>query len=218
MPDNAPPPDGPARPDGVHTLDPRSLRGLAHPLRVRLLVDLRENGPATASRLAARLGESSGATSYHLRQLAAHGFVVEDPGRGTARERWWRARYRGIRMDRGELLSHPDPAVRDAADLVVQEMAAGHAQELDAWLAALHEWPEPWRSAWDLSDFTLRLTPQHAHELRRRLHEVVEEFRGDPPAAEGTGSGEPAGPAETVRVHLHAFPRATRSSGDPDTG
>ena len=37
-----------------------------------------------------RTGESS-ATSYHLRQLAAYGFVVEDPGHGRGRERYWRA-------------------------------------------------------------------------------------------------------------------------------
>jgi DNA-binding transcriptional ArsR family regulator len=54
------------------------LRGIAHPLRVRLLDLLREDGPSTATRLAERTGQSSGATSYHLRQLAAYGFVVEE--------------------------------------------------------------------------------------------------------------------------------------------
>ncbi|MBU2662417.1 winged helix-turn-helix domain-containing protein [Actinoplanes bogorensis] len=62
----------------------------AHPLRVRLLNLLRERGPSTASKLAELLGQSSGATSYHLRQLAAYGFV-EDAGCGTGRERWWQA-------------------------------------------------------------------------------------------------------------------------------
>src|SRR5689334_12619211 len=61
------------RPDG------RSLRALAHPLRLRLLGLLRMDGAATASQLAARTGQSSGATSYHLRQLAAYGFVIEEP-------------------------------------------------------------------------------------------------------------------------------------------
>ncbi len=65
-------------------LDARSLRGLAHPLRMQLLDALRNNGPATASQLGARLGESSGATSYHLRQLAAHGFVEDAPGTARA--------------------------------------------------------------------------------------------------------------------------------------
>ncbi len=68
-------------------LDARSLRGLAHPLRMRLLDALRVHGPATASGLAERLGESSGATSYHLRQLAEHGFVEDAPTARTSRTR-----------------------------------------------------------------------------------------------------------------------------------
>ncbi|MEU7461934.1 winged helix-turn-helix domain-containing protein, partial [Streptomyces griseofuscus] len=38
-----------------------------------------DHGPATASQLAERLGESSGATSYHLRQLADHGVATRLP-------------------------------------------------------------------------------------------------------------------------------------------
>ncbi|BBJ43426.1 hypothetical protein SSPO_061440 [Streptomyces antimycoticus] len=99
-------------PDDVRVLDPRTLRGLAHPLRMRLLTALREYGPATASQLAARLGESSGATSYHLRQLATYGFVEDDPERGKGRERWWKAAHRGTRWNADKFLAHPDPAVR----------------------------------------------------------------------------------------------------------
>ena len=47
-----------------------TLRALTHPLRTRLLGALRVDGPATASELGRRFGESSGATSYHLRRLA----------------------------------------------------------------------------------------------------------------------------------------------------
>src|SRR6478736_7487779 len=65
------------------------LRGLAHPLRLQLLQVLRAEGPATASQLARRLGESSGATSYHLRALHRAG-LVEEVEQRNARERWWR--------------------------------------------------------------------------------------------------------------------------------
>jgi predicted ArsR family transcriptional regulator len=41
--------------------------------------------------LAHQLGLNTGATSYHLRELADHGFVEEVPERGRGRERWWRA-------------------------------------------------------------------------------------------------------------------------------
>ncbi|MEV6204271.1 helix-turn-helix domain-containing protein [Streptomyces sp. NPDC051771] len=181
----------------TRVLDPRSLRGLAHPLRMQLLRSLRHHGPATASRLAERLGESSGATSYHLRQLAAHGFVEDDPSLGKGRERWWRAAQQGISWD-ASLDRTDDPEVRGAADLLLHEVATNHTQELSAWIATRHEWPE-WAGATDMSDFTLRLTPAAARELGQRLHALIEEYR-DSPAAEAPDAGR-------VRLHLHAFPQ-----------
>lgn len=181
----------------TRVLDPRSLRGLAHPLRMRLLRSLRHHGPSTASRLAERLGESSGATSYHLRQLAAHGFVEDDPSLGKGRERWWRAAQQGISWD-ASLDRTDDPEVRGAADLLLHEVATNHTQELSAWIATRHEWPE-WAGATDMSDFTLRLPPAAARELGQRLHALIEEYR-DSPAAEAPDAGR-------VRLHLHAFPQ-----------
>src|SRR3712207_9537790 len=80
--------------------------------RSALLALLRSEGPSTASRLGQRIGESSGTTSYHLRQLAGLGFVEEVPGQGTARERWWRARHRRTRRGPQGLRQHAGrPAV-----------------------------------------------------------------------------------------------------------
>lgn len=196
--------------DNVRRLDPISLRALAHPLRMRLLSALQEYGPATASGLADRLGESSGATSYHLRQLASYGFVEDDPGRGTARERWWKAAYRGTRMDSvDEFLHHPSPEVRGAFGTFVHQLAAEHAQQIDTWLGTLHEWDEPWRSTGDLSSFTLRLTPELAVELGEQVHALIESYRGR--VAEPATDAHPRSPAAdgsaSVRVNFQAFPR-----------
>lgn len=185
----------------LHSLDARSLRGLAHPLRMRLLNTLRRNGPATASQLAARLGESSGATSYHLRQLAAHGFVEDAPEHGKGRERWWKAVHKGVRFD-DALLRDRDPEVRGAADLFLHEVANQHTQEIATWLGTGDDWSEDWRRASDLSDWTLRLTPGLAEELIHRMHDLVESYRGKAPAP-----GTPD--SEQVRVHTHAFPTRT---------
>jgi DNA-binding transcriptional ArsR family regulator len=78
--------------------DPTALKALAHPLRQRILRQLDREGPATSTTLAKALGENTGATSYHLRQLAEHGFVEDVPGKGQGRERWWRARRQDIRF------------------------------------------------------------------------------------------------------------------------
>ena len=66
------------------------LKALAHPLRQRMLYHLAFAGFATATSLAEAFGESTGATSYHLRQLARFGFIEEDRERSSGRERWWR--------------------------------------------------------------------------------------------------------------------------------
>jgi len=79
--------------------DPAVLKAFSHPLRRRILTTLRR-GPASATTLAAELAVNTGATSYHLRELAKHGFVEEVPGVGHGRERWWRARPRDLRFPR----------------------------------------------------------------------------------------------------------------------
>jgi DNA-binding transcriptional ArsR family regulator len=73
----------------ARSLGAKEVRALAHPLRLRMLESLAQR-PATASMLARDLGESSGATSYHLRALAAAGIIVEDLERRKGRERWWK--------------------------------------------------------------------------------------------------------------------------------
>ncbi|MFF1959451.1 ArsR/SmtB family transcription factor [Streptomyces sp. NPDC058220] len=208
MPDT---PDAPASPGApgspeptLFTLDPRSLRGLAHPLRMRLLNSLRHQGPATASQLADRLSESSGATSYHLRQLAAYGFIEDDPERGKGRERWWKSVHQGMTFG-DSLYSDQDPEVRGAVDFYMHEVANLHTQELSTWLGTRREWSDSWARNSDLSNFTLRLTPGLAKELDRKVHELVNSYRDLAPA-DGTEGAEDAA---QVRVHLHLFPRAT---------
>ncbi|MFF5444425.1 ArsR/SmtB family transcription factor [Streptomyces sp. NPDC012888] len=189
-------PGGGAAERSVRVLDARSLRGLAHPLRVRLLSELRRNGPATASKLAAKLGESSGATSYHLRQLAAHGFVEDAPQHGKGRERWWRSCHDGTALD-DSLINSPDPEVRGAAGFFLHEVATIHTQELNTFLGTSHEWSEEWRRSSDVSDFTLRLTPEDTRELVEKLHALIDGY-ADRPRTDRT---------ETVRFHVHGFPR-----------
>jgi len=185
----------------IHHLDARALRGLSHPLRVQLLYTLRLDGPATASQLAEKLDESSGATSYHLRQLATYGFVEDAPEHGKGRERWWRAAHDGTMFD-DALFTDASPAVRGAIDMVMHEMATTHARELSTWLGNRHTWPEDWVQGTDMSDMTLRLTPQLAHELIEKMHDLVESYRDLPEVAD-------APDAERVRIHTHAFPITT---------
>ncbi|MBK0296654.1 helix-turn-helix transcriptional regulator, partial [Bacillus sp. S34] len=64
----------------ARVLDLPSMKALNHPLRTELFNELAAHGPATATTLAERVGESTGSTSYHLRQLEKHGFIEEVEG------------------------------------------------------------------------------------------------------------------------------------------
>ena len=195
-------PDLPPPPDEIH-LDARTLRGLAHPLRVRLLGLLRTDGPSTATALAARLGLTSAATSYHLRQLATYGFIVEDTGRGQARERWWRAAHRTTSMSLDEVAD--DPGAIEAGEVYLRGVAQVYGQQVQAHVDELAGLPARWRAAGTLSDVLLRLTPEQADEVAERMWAVVEKYRrADEPGAPVPGS-------RRVVVQLQVFPRP----GDP---
>ena len=152
------------------TPGPAALKALAHPVRLRLLGLLRTEGPATASGLAVRLGLNSGATSYHLRQLAQHGFVADDPERGTGRERWWKAAHQATRSP----ARLDDPAEREVFDAYLQAIAVVHTERLQHALEERPLLPPAWQEASTLSDWGLRLTPRRAEQLVATLSELVE--------------------------------------------
>ncbi len=178
----------------VDVTDPRTLRALAHPVRTGLLALLRSEGPSTASRLGQRIGESSGTTSYHLRQLAALGFVEEVPGEGTARERWWRARHRSTRWRTEDLVDQPGG--REVLEELTHQslgrqrrMLAAHAEQREAL-------DEEWRDTVSLNDWALHLSPEATRELTEELNGVLARWRAE--------REEPGAPL--VHVLLDLFP------------
>jgi DNA-binding transcriptional ArsR family regulator len=165
-------------------LTPGRLRGLVHPVRIRLLQLLQDDGPATATGLATRIGQSSGVTSYHLRLLARHGFVVEDTERGTGRDRWWRAAHRSMsftfRMpdDPGD-----DQTIEQAEQFLRMAVDAQHERTvryLDTVAARSAELPT---LPWQLGDFAIRLSHDEARALSADITALVTRYRrapGDP--------------------------------------
>ncbi len=171
---------------GVRVTDARALRALAHPLRTRLLGLLRLDGPATATALGERVGESSGSTSYHLRELARYGFVIDAPELGTGRERWWQAAHRSTSW-RNSDFSGPDAAV---ADELVVRLVELRGRALSAWLEQKSTMTPEWSPVSSLNDLPLHLTPAEASELGDELAAVLVRWRderGHPPGTEGTG-------------------------------
>lgn len=153
---------------------PEALKAFAHPLRMALYAELAQRGAATASQLARSLGESSGQTSYHLRQLERHGFVEDDPSHTGGRERWWRPI--GFALDETELFLNPDTAV--PAREILQQTIAERAAALTSWL---EDFDPTSSTAGQLSATTLDLTDEEAEQLGNELVALIErhtdEFR-----------------------------------------
>jgi DNA-binding transcriptional ArsR family regulator len=157
------------------TPTPQMLRALAHPTRLRMLGLLRIEGPATATSLATRLGINTGQTSYHLRQLAQHGFVVDDDERGNGRDRWWKAAHQSTVT--GDMPERPED--KEALDAYMQTVAVIYTQQLQAAVEEMSLLPLPWREASTLSDYHVRLTAEHARDLTGRMHQLFMELRED---------------------------------------
>lgn len=157
--------------------DPTALKALAHPVRLRILGLLRLEGAATASGLAARLALNSGATSYHLRQLAQHGFIEEDEGQGNRRDRWWRARH-----DMTSFLT--ENAEGDALDagLAFQQAALNaHMQQMQAAHDGYSHLTPDWRKASSVSDHTIAMTAVGASELIARINALMTDAMASAP-------------------------------------
>jgi DNA-binding transcriptional ArsR family regulator len=152
-----------------------ALRALAHPTRLRMLGLLRVDGPATATGLATRLGLNTGQTSYHLRQLAQHGLVVDDAERGNARERWWRAAHESTIT--GDMPDRPED--REALDAYMQSVAVIYTQQLQAAVEEMPLLPLRWREASTMSDYHVRVTAEHAEQLTTKMHDLFMELRED---------------------------------------
>ena len=192
-------PEKPSRDISQVAPDPSALKALTHPVRLRMLSLLRLDGPATASGLAARLGLNSGATSYHLRQLALHGYIAEDAGRGNGRERWWKAAHESTSFGKGD---GGDEALEAG---VAFSQAALNWQISQMQRALQHHarlTPE-WRKASTVSDYYIPLTSAQAETLVTKLQDLLwETMQSAPPL----GTPYPEG-VEPFAIILHAFPR-----------
>jgi DNA-binding transcriptional ArsR family regulator len=198
----------------VH-LDRLALAMLAHPLRARLLDELRLAGPATATTLAAALKTNSGATSYHLRKLAEVGLVVEHdgqdtssdtspdkrPDRGTGRRRLWRASTQSRPWDeragQGSSDGTEDADAQAALAWLAHDYLHLFSDRAEKWLNTQDRWPVDWRDQAGLSDHLVQVTAAQLAALRADLGEVLERYRR-------VGAGNPN--AKRVSVYLCPLP------------
>ena len=175
--------------------DPRTLRALAHPLRLRLLGALRTDGPATVTSLASTVGEAIPLVSYHLRQLAEHGFIEQAPDLAKdRRETWWKSSHDFTSWSMTDFLDSPERL--DAVAVLQREIFRRHVARIEQFLEHAQDWDEEWLAASEMSDVRLRLTPAELTVMKAELWEVIERWRQRDPSPG-------AGPADLI---LYAFP------------
>lgn len=182
-------------------LGPAALRALAHPLRIRILDLLPIRGPLTASKLGEIVGESSGSTSYHLRQLAKHGLVREVEGKGTARERWWERTPGGFSISSA---GKDSPAGRQTAEAVNMEFLRLRNERVMAFTRAGQEADEETLQSW-LGSATFVTTNKWAtREQAKAVVEAWERFAAEHLDPLSRQEGEPG--AIPFEIHFDVFP------------
>ena len=185
--------------DARHTRPgPEALKAFVHPLRIAMFEYLVDHGPATATQLAQATGESTGQTSYHLRQLAKHGFVEDDPEHTGGRERWWRPV--GFMLDADDFA---DDAVRDALVGMVTARDALRGEQVRRWLERMPTEAPEWRDVSVNVDGRALMTAAELDAMTTELSEVLDRHLDAAKAHRESGDGADR---RVVRVHIDAFP------------
>jgi DNA-binding transcriptional ArsR family regulator len=155
----------------VQLTDPRALRALAHPTRLRLVGLLRREGPLTATQAGALIGEVPASASFHLRQLAKYGLVEEAAG-GRGRERPWQATAMFTSWSGAG--GSPDLAIAD--QMLTAVVAERYAEQLQAWLAAKPGEPVEWQEAAGLGDALLYVTADELTRIGEELDDLLRPY------------------------------------------
>jgi predicted transcriptional regulator len=180
-----------------HLSDPRTMRAVAHPVRIALLDALTLHQPLTATEAGELIGETSTTCSFHLRMLAKYGFV-EEAGQAPGRRRPWR-------------LTHFGFTTGGRAEQDTETSAAAAALEAvlwDSWLDRLaafrvrrHGFGEGAGRYVHGHENLVFVTPEEAERLVEDVQEVIDRHR----ARLGDRGQRPAG-SMPMEMLLFTFP------------
>lgn len=153
--------------------DPRVLRAIAHPVRSRILDELGASGSLRAADVARLIGIPANQASFHLRQLAKYGLVVEAPEEARdGRDRVWRAVSEdGLRLSVSDLQQQPGGK---AAAEVWMRQSEGWAHQV---VAAAFASERRGGTTTTITSQSIRLTRAETVELAEELDQVLLAWR-----------------------------------------
>jgi DNA-binding transcriptional ArsR family regulator len=191
-----------------HITDARTLRALAHPIRMSLIGVLRREGSLTATQAGELLGESSASCSFHLRQLAKYG-MVEEAGGGKGRERPWRATTMFTNIP--DFTDNPELAA--ISELVTAQLADRYFEYLMRWLEAKPGESPQWQHAAHFGDTMLYVTAEELVELAEQEQALMDRF------LDRLSQPELRPPGSRAVTYLHlAFPGDISGARQPGSG
>ena len=199
----------PGRPRGQRRRlldDPRSIRALAHPLRLELREIVGRSGRITTAGAARELGISHGLASHHLHQLAKYGFV-EQVGGADHRERPWQLvatseSYQGIE----------DMPGGAAALTVLEQVVAERARaSLQDWQERRASWPAGWREQSGVGRSMIYLTEPELAGLLGAIDSLIKDYADQRPLDDLTSRPPGSVPVEFT---MFVVPREPTTGGN----
>jgi DNA-binding transcriptional ArsR family regulator len=190
--------------------DARTLRALAHPVRIALFEELTLGGAMTATQIGERIGETATTCSFHLRQLAKYGFV-EEAGGGAGRSRPWRLTSIGMSFAPGG-----DPEAQIASDAVVRMFRERQFGRYDEWRASKGSYPRQWQEAAINSQYLFYLTAEELEQLSHEVHDLLSRWSRLEDRLEDPSRCPAASmPVETLLLsHPIGLPKSESDPGD----
>jgi DNA-binding transcriptional ArsR family regulator len=155
-----------------HISDPKELRALAHPLRMKLMQIIAREGKATATDCAREVGESVANCSYHLNILAKYEFIELAEG-GQGREKPWQVVYQGHSWD-NVAADDESTLAAEAASEAFMDFAFAEIRDR---LRRLTLEPEDWRNAIGIDDSNEFLTAEEAEAVRAEFRALLDKYR-----------------------------------------
>jgi DNA-binding transcriptional ArsR family regulator len=171
--------------------EPRALRALADPARLRIFDTLRRDGPLTARFLAAALGVDATTIEAALAEFEVCGLAVAEDGE-------WRAAGRGFVFEMPDD-SEGQEAARQLANAVLRETIDLPRRWLDDHEPRL---PVDWLRASGAFNARFALTPDELRQLQAGLEVLIE------PYATRSEKDTPNG-ATSVRILAYFMPEAS---------
>jgi len=146
--------------------DPKAMRALAHPLRIRLLEFVGVSGEATATTCADAVSESPANCSFHLRTLERYGFIERVPGK-TGRDR----PYRITDISQSWSSDPDDPAASIAGAALDEAFLEWDIERLRTSLRV--PLPEKWRGNMFRAGATLWMTPAETRTFGDAIRDLI---------------------------------------------